>query len=89
MDFRNSVSVAVWRRTVKYSDIPVVCVSCRDIRVFLMQLRVSQDDVGELQTIAVQAHHFSSPEIRGRYVHTVTSCHVEGFENVKLNFVSL
>ena len=56
----------------------MVCVSCRDIRAFLMWLRVSQDDVGELQTVAVQANHFSAPEIRGRYVVLSHSCHVEG-----------
>lgn len=42
-----------------------------------MWLRVSQDDVGELQTVAVQAHHFSAPEILGRYVRAVHSFHVE------------
>jgi len=37
-----------------------------------MWLRVSQDDVGELQTVAVQANHFSAPEIRGRYVRALS-----------------
>ena len=41
--------------------------------MFLMWLRVSQDDVGELQTVAVHAYHCSTPDVGGRYVHTVNA----------------
>jgi hypothetical protein len=51
--------------------------------VFLMSLRVSQDDVGKVQTAAVQADRCNALEIRGRYVGLLSSSlffHVEVFK---------
>ena len=81
--FQKECFVCWWRRRVKHSDIPLVCVSCRDIRVFLMSLRVSQDDVGKVQTAAVQADRCNALEIRGRYVGLLSRSlffHVEVFQ---------